>query len=143
MSPPATNRHWCHVTPTRFFVGLLAVQVLLLLSQRFQWFAFNERKGWTALIAVGVVGLAVVVMLIWGLVCLCVRRRFQFSFRSLLVFLVAVSVPLGWFSWEMAKARRQREAVEAIVAATGYVGYDYQYDREWRLIDGAQPSAPE
>jgi hypothetical protein len=75
------------------------------LSERFQWFPFNEHKGRTVLIAVGVVGVAIVVMLVWGVVCLLLRRRFQFGVRSMLVFLVAVSVPLGWFAWEMQRAR--------------------------------------
>ena len=30
------------------------MQVFLLLSARFQWFPFNEHKGWTVLITVGV-----------------------------------------------------------------------------------------
>ncbi len=71
MSPPQPKRRWYHLTPARFSIGLLAAQLLLLLSEQFQWFAFNEKKGWTVLIAVGVVGLAVAVMLLWGLVCLC------------------------------------------------------------------------
>ena len=99
MTAPRPNRRWYHPTPARFFIGLLAVQVLLFLSEHFQWFPFNEQKGWTVLIAVGVVGLAVVVMLLRGVVSLCLRRRFQFGVRSLLLFLVAVSVPLGWFAW--------------------------------------------
>ncbi len=112
MTIPTPHHRWYHLTPDRFFIGLLAVQVFLLLSERFQWFAFNDKKGWTVLIAIGFVGLAMLVMLAWGLVCLCLRRRFQFGFRSLLVFLVAVSLSLGWLAWEMQRARRQREAVE-------------------------------
>jgi hypothetical protein len=118
------NRRWYHLTPDRFVVGLLVVQVFLLLSERFEWFAFNEKKGWTVLIAVGVVGLAVLVTLGWGLICLLLRQRFQFGFRSLLVFFVAASVPLGWLAWEMQKARRQREAVETILELGGIVNYD-------------------
>jgi hypothetical protein len=126
---PQKPTRWYHLTSDRFVIGLLVVQVFLLLSARFQWFPFNEHKGWTVLIAVGVVGLAVLVMLVWGLVCLCWRRRFQFSFRSLLVFLLAVSVPLGWFAWELERARRQRKAVEAIVGMGGDVYYYDQYER--------------
>ncbi len=126
---PKPNRRWYRLTPDRCFVGLLVVQVFLLLSERFQWFAFNEHKGWTVLIAVGVILVAVVVMLVWGLVCLCLRRRFQFSFRSLLVFVVAVSVPLGWFAWQMDRARRQREAVTRILELGGTV-VSYDYERE-------------
>ena len=55
MTTRTPNRRWHHLTPDRLFIGLLVVQVFLLLSERFKWFAFNERKGWTVLIAVGVV----------------------------------------------------------------------------------------
>jgi hypothetical protein len=114
MDAPAPERRWYHLTPDRFVIGLLVVQVFLLLSARLQWFWFNEQKGWTVLVAVGVVGVAVLVMLLRGLVCLCLRWRFQFGVRSLLLFMVTVSIPLGWFAWEWKKARRQREAVTAI-----------------------------
>jgi hypothetical protein len=52
------------------------------------------------------------------------RRTLQFNLRTLLLFVVVVSVPLGWFAWQMQKARRQREAVEAIVGMGGLVYYD-------------------
>jgi hypothetical protein len=126
MTDPKPKRRWYHLTPDRFFVALLAVQVLLLLSERFQRFPFNEHKGWTVLIAVGVVGMAVLVMSVWGLVCLCFRWRFQFGIWSLLVFLLALSVPLGWFAWEMQRARKQTEAVTRIAELGGEVDYDYQ-----------------
>jgi hypothetical protein len=68
---PKTKRRWCHLTPARFFLGLLAVQVLLLLSERFQWFWFNEHKGWTVLIAIGVVCVAVLAPRDTAEVCGC------------------------------------------------------------------------
>jgi hypothetical protein len=141
MTPPTPNHRWYHPTPARFFLGLLVVQVFLLLSEPFQWFAFNEKKGWTVLVAVGVVCVAVLVILIWGLVCLCLRWGFQFGVRSLLVLLVAVSVPLGWFAWELNKARRQREAVVRILELGGRVFYDYQDEYGRRL--NAEPGSPE
>jgi len=113
-----------------------------LLSERFQWFAFNEHKGWSILIAIGVVGVAVVVMLVWLAVTLLLRRRFQFSFRSLLVFVVTVSMLLGWFAMEMQKAGKQREAVEAIVGMGRHVYYDFQIDEAGFEITGAQSTAP-
>jgi hypothetical protein len=134
MTPPNPNPRWYHLTPARFFIGLLVVQVFLFLSEWFKWFAFNEKRGWTLLIAVGVVGLAVLVMLVRGLVCVCFRRRFQFGVRSLLLCVVAVSVPLGWFAWEMERARRQREAVEVIVGKGGSIFYDYEIGEEGHFI---------
>jgi hypothetical protein len=58
--------------------------------------------------------------------------------RSLLVFLVAVSVPLGWFAWEMEKARRQREVVKRIMEMDGSAFYDWQ--DSWRYR--AEPPTP-
>ena len=48
---PKCKRRWYRFTPDRFIVGLLAVEGFLLLSARFRWFAFNEKKGFTVLIA--------------------------------------------------------------------------------------------
>ena len=50
------RRRWFVPTPGRLLVVLLAVDGLLWLSERFQWFAFNQHKGWTVLIAVAAVG---------------------------------------------------------------------------------------
>jgi hypothetical protein len=132
---------WHHLTPARFLIGLLAVQVVLLLSEWFEWFWVNEQKGWTVLIAVGVVLVAVVVMLAWGLVWFCLRRRFQFGFRSLLAFLLTVSIPLGWFAWEMQRARRQKVAVEGIRELVGRVYFNYEYgESSWRYP--VEPAVP-
>jgi hypothetical protein len=55
----APTRRWFHLTPDRLVVSLLAAEGFLLLSERFRWFAFNEKKGLTVLIAVASVGVAV------------------------------------------------------------------------------------
>jgi hypothetical protein len=135
MTKQVRQRRRFLLTPARFFIGLLVVQVFLLLSEKFRWFAFNEQKGWTVLIALGVVGVAVLVMVLWGLVCVVLRRRFQFGVSSLLLFLVAVSVPLGWFAWELQRARRQRAAMEAIKEAGGVVLPDCEYDENGKCAD--------
>jgi hypothetical protein len=59
------TRRWFQLTPDRLVHGLLAVEGLLFLSERFQWFAFNEHKGWTVLIAVASLGVAMLLMLAW------------------------------------------------------------------------------
>jgi len=114
MSESRPNRRWYHITPDRLIIGLLAVEGFLFLSEWFQWFAFNEKKGYTVLIAVAAVCLLVVVMLVWLVVSLLFRWRFQFSLRSLVVLVVVVAVPLGWFGVKLREAERQRKAVEAI-----------------------------
>jgi hypothetical protein len=57
MSPLRLKRRWYRLSLDRLIVGLMAVQAFLVLSQQFQWFAFNERKGWTVLIGCAVLGL--------------------------------------------------------------------------------------
>ena len=104
MTDPTPTRRSFRPTPAWLIFGLLVVEGLLWLSERFQWFWFNEQKGWTVLIAVAVVGVAC-----WS--CCLVRRglvfrwRFQFSIRSLLVLVVAVAVPCSWLAVEMKRAR--------------------------------------
>lgn len=49
MAESKHRRRWYHLSPDRLIVGLTAVEGFLLLSEQFQWFAFNEKKGWTVL----------------------------------------------------------------------------------------------
>ena len=51
------------------------------------------------------------------------RRWFRFSLRALFVLVTAFCV---WLGWEVNSARRQKEAVEAIIKAGGTIGYDFQ-----------------
>ena len=77
MTVRETNRRWYHLTPDRFIFGLIVVQAVLLLSQQFQWFSFNEKKGWTVLIGMAAVCLTVLVMFLWFTVSLLFRSRFH------------------------------------------------------------------
>ena len=133
---------WYHITPDRLIIGLLAIEVFLFLSEWFQWFAFNEKKGYTVLIAVAAVCSVVALMLLWLVVSLLFRWRFQFSLRSLVVLVVAVAVPLGWFGVKLREAERQRRAVAAVTRADGWVGYDYQSTEIGRLEVSAEPPFP-
>ncbi|NQU26556.1 MAG: hypothetical protein HQ567_35175, partial [Candidatus Nealsonbacteria bacterium] len=117
---------WYHPTPDKFLIALLPILGLLFLSERFTWFPFNEHKNWTVLIAVAVVCLAVVLLLLWLGVSLVSRHRFQFSIRSLLLFVAVVAVVCSWFSVRMQEAERQREAVAAVQKG-GRVSYDYHH----------------
>ena len=89
MTDPTPTRRF-RPTPAWLVLALLVVEGLLWLSERYEWFWFNEKKGWTVLIAVAVVGVALLVMLLWFIASLLFRWRFQFSIRSLLVLTVAV-----------------------------------------------------
>ena len=92
--------------------------------------ASTWHKGYAVLTAVVSLGLVFVVMLLWFVVSLLFRRRFQFSIRSLLVLTVAVALPCSWLGVELRQAMRQREAVAAIEKLGGMVFYDWQCDAD-------------
>jgi hypothetical protein len=121
MTEQERQRRWYHVTPDRLFVGLLVGEGLFFLSDRFGWFGFTPGDGSNVLRALMLGGVALLIAL--GAVIFR-RRSLRFNLRTLLLFVVVVSVPMGWFAWRMQKARKQREAVEAIVALGGLVYYD-------------------
>lgn len=49
------------------------------------------------------------------------RRWFQFRLRTLLIAILLLSLPLSWFAVALQRARRQRQAVEAIRELGGFV----------------------
>jgi hypothetical protein len=109
------------LTPGRFVLALLAVEVLLWLSERFGWIGWH--KGYAVLTGLAVVGVAMVLMGVWFAVALVFRQRFQFSLRSLLALVVVAALPCSWMAAEIKKAREQREAVEAVANLGGDWGY--------------------
>ena len=87
MTAPEPKCRWFVPTPGKLLAILLAVEGVLLLSER--WFP----KGWAVLTAFAAVGVFLILMLIWFGVALVFRWRFQFSLRSLLLLTVAVAIP--------------------------------------------------
>ncbi len=123
MTNPSPSNRWFHPTPGRFAIGLLAVEVLLWLSDRFRWLP----KGWPALIAVAAVGVVVLGMFVWFGVALVFRQRFQFSLRSLLVLVVAMAVPCSWLAAGMKRAKSQAHMVSEVERLGGRVDDDLVY----------------
>jgi hypothetical protein len=113
------------------------VEGVLLLSERFRWFPFNERKGWTVLIAIAAVAATMLLMFLWYALALCFRWRFQFSLRSLMILTLAVAIPCSWLAVEMKRARAQRAAIETVTRLGGSVLYDYQKEKgqPWNCFD--------
>src|SRR5664279_2974941 len=95
-SNPISKPRWHCFTPDRFILGLLIVEGFLLLSEQFGWFAFNERKGLTLLIAVAACGMTLLILLLWFVTALLLRRRFQYGIRSLLALTVIVAILSSW-----------------------------------------------
>jgi hypothetical protein len=68
------------------------------------------------------------------------RRWYQFTLRTLLVLVLLCAVACSWFAVKMNRARRQKEAVAAILNAGGEIGYDYQLDGGLRTRGGEPPT---
>jgi hypothetical protein len=126
---------WFHLTPGRFVLALLAVEVLLWLSERFGWLGWH--KGYAVLTGAAVVSVAMVLMMVWFGVASVFRRRFQFSIRSLLVLVVVVALPCSWLAEEMRAAKRQKAAREVILALGGCVFDEDATDEEGNVQGGA------
>ena len=122
-----TRPRWFRLTPGRFVLALLAVEVLLWLSERFGWLGWH--KGYAVLTCVAVVGGAMLLMLVWFAMALVFRRRFQFNLRSLLVLVVVVALPCSWLAVRMQQARRQIEAADAIDKLGGRVFYFWEHGK--------------
>ena len=109
---PAGRPRWYFLSPGRILPVLLAIEGFLLLCERFCW--FDLHKGYIVLIAVGVVGPAVLLLLLYLAVSLLFRWQSQFSTRSLVLLTVAVAILGGWLINEMWWAKRQRQALKEI-----------------------------
>ena len=132
---------WFHLTPGRFVIGLLAVEVLLWLSERFGWLGWH--KGYAVLTAVAVVSLAALGMVVCLGVAVVFRRRFQFSLRLLMLMVVTVAVPSSWLAAEMKETKEQRDVVNEIKNVGGAVQYYWEVDASGNRIANAKPSGTE
>lgn len=70
------------------------------------------------------------------------RRWFQFSLRTLLVFVLLVGIGMSWFAVKVRQAREQKEVVEAISQAGGSVLYDWVYSYDYDPNEIPKPPGP-
>ena len=54
------------------------------------------------------------------------RRWYQYSLRTLLIFVTLFAVACSWFTVKLNQARKQREAVEALTKLGCRIGYDLE-----------------
>ena len=125
MDAPEKRRWYCP-TPGWLIYGSLLVTGLLWLSNWLGWPVWH--KGYAVLAAVAGVGVVLAVMLLWWLVALVFRWRFQFRLRTLLVLTVVVALPCSWLGLEMKRAKQQRDAVAAIRRLGGNAIHDREFD---------------
>jgi hypothetical protein len=104
------KQRWYHPTPGHLLIVLLDFEGILFLAEHFQWMS----KGWPALIAIASIGAMLSILLLWFLLALAFRLRFQYSMRFMLLLTVAVALPFSWLSVEMKKATEQRLVLNKI-----------------------------
>ena len=116
--------HWVALRFTWVLLALLAVEGFLLISEQSNWFGLHDDE-YHAL----AIGLVVVITFFWIVArCAFRNRRFQYSLRTLFLLTLLVSIGMSWISMKMQQARRQKQAVEAILRSGGWVFYDYEAD---------------
>ena len=72
------------------------------------------------------------------------RHWYQYSLRTLMIVVTLFAVACSWFAVKMKQARRQREAVEAILKSGGTVAYDYECDKSGHINPtSGNPPGPE
>jgi hypothetical protein len=54
------------------------------------------------------------------------RRWFQFSLRTLLIFMMVCAVGAAWIERKLERARQQQEVVDRIMKSGGRLSYDYE-----------------
>jgi hypothetical protein len=71
-------------------------------------------------------------------------RWFQYSLSTLLLAVLLVSIGMSWVAVRMQRARREREAVAAIMELGGWVQYDYDYQVQpsGKPLPNASPPGP-
>jgi len=60
-------------------------------------------------------------------------RWFQFSLRTLLIFMTLTACGCGWLAMKVEQAKQQHGAVSAFLRSHGELTYDYQYDAQGEL----------
>lgn len=129
-------------------VGLLLAGLACLVTLLGLW-------GWLRRLALGAAALATVAAVGWGLYRLArrfVRRRFQFSLRTLLIGTAVLSLILGTVGVRLIELDKRRRTTSQLVSLGATVVYDYQEARleesklPWtsrlRSVLGCDPFAP-
>ena len=121
MTDPTPNRRFSP-TPSWLIFGLLVVEGLLWLSERYRCPTWH--KGYAVVIGVASVVVVFAVMLLWFVASQLFRWRFQFSISLLLVLTVAVALPCSWLAVEIQEANREEAAATATEKSGGELLWD-------------------
>lgn len=121
VSDTSAKTKWYASLTDWVLAALLLVEGLLFLSDQYDWFAFNRRKGWTVLIAAAIVGGTLLLVALgaawsWAASRWTNRKPFQFGLRPAMLAVAVVGVVCGWFASAWKEAREQRMALAEVSA---------------------------
>ncbi len=117
---PTDKPSWDTVTLPKCLGAVLVMQVVLFFSDRYDWFWFNEFKGYSALITVAATAIALLLISAIVLASGFTKARTQFSLATLLLVIPVVAIPCGWFANEIGEARRYRSLFASGRVHAGY-----------------------
>jgi hypothetical protein len=141
---PKRKRRWFSSPQNGLLLSLLAVEVFIFTSASFRWFAFNENKIRTALIAFGSVAVAMILPLVRLALAPLFRGRrwYQYGLRSLMILFLVVGIGMTWLVAIKRKAEKQKAAVDAIRKEGGWVQYGYEIDASGNGVAKSMPPEP-
>lgn len=119
-APIAPKPRWYVPTPGKFLFAVLAIQGVLFLSSHYDWFWFNQHKGYTVVATIATTSLILLLLVAWQLLNRLFGLKSQFSLASLLLMIVVIAIPCGWFTHEVALTKRRRDALKAIKCNSSY-----------------------
>lgn len=70
------------------------------------------------------------------------RRWYQFSLRTLLIFVTLAGCGFGWLGLKAREARKQHAAVTVVDRTGGHVVYDYEVDAQGNYLSRPVPPGP-
>jgi hypothetical protein len=119
-----SGRRWTRLLFAGALVALVAIDCLLWLVD--EWL-HPLPFAWLNLVALGITLFALSVLSAIALVNFALKRRFQFTIRSLLWLVVVVAVPLSWLATNQTRARHQARIVAEVAKLGGIVIDDLDY----------------
>ncbi len=107
MAKALSNRRQYWPTLGHAIIVLLAAECMVWVAERFSLFHHNWQKGWPALIALGIAGLVLPLLLLLSAASLFAHRPFQFTVRSLLALAAVTAMPCSWVAIRIQEAKTQ------------------------------------
>ena len=71
------------------------------------------------------------------------RRWYQYSLRSQLLFVTLCAIACSWLTVKIDRGKKQKAAVDALKAKGFTIAYDYEVDRDGKLVPNAALNVPQ